>query len=105
MIYCIILEKINVKSSSYGTDKAEFLLKVRSAIAALDNLASDKTIENFRPNLINLVVTDNQINNDDKIICVALRYCFNDVVFYSEDRNCNMKAEHLGITTVNNISM
>ena len=101
----VILELDKLKSSSYGTDKAEFLLKVRSAIAALDNLASDKTIENFRPNLINLVVTDNQINNDDKIICVALRYCFNDVVFYSEDRNCNMKAEQLGITTVNNISM
>lgn len=101
----VILELDKLKSKSYGIDQTSLVSKVHSAIVAIDNLSSNKIIENFRPNLINLVVTENQINNDDKIICVALRYFFNDVVFYSEDRNCNMKAEQFGITTVNNISM
>ncbi|MCK0527401.1 PIN domain-containing protein [Anaerobiospirillum sp. NML120449] len=76
--------------------------RVAHSVAVLNSLKEAMNIVNCNKTLERLLagVSDPSArNNDDLIIAAALRYMFNDVVFYTKDRICGLKAQKLGLKT------
>ena len=74
--------------------------KVSRSLNSLEMIRDRMKIITASEPLINMVRSVNtQTNQDDRILAAALRYMFNNTVFYSSDRQCNIKAGQLGLQT------
>jgi rRNA-processing protein FCF1 len=71
--------------------------KIREALRKIEELKLAEHLQSESPAILAMVVEQEKLVADDKILSVAARYKFNDVLLYTEDRNLKSKAISIGI--------
>ncbi|WML88731.1 PIN domain-containing protein [Thiothrix subterranea] len=73
--------------------------KIREALRKIEELKLAEHSQSESPAILAMVVEQEKMVADDKILSIAARYKLNDVVLYTEDRNLKSKATSIGIKT------
>ena len=102
-----LMELEEIKSSRHKDDEIKFKAKKLSQL--LNFYYGQYTIVNYEKDWDSIYIEPNPIlldNNDSKIVVSAYAYAENhpDIIFVTDDINCNNIAKSLGLTTNNLIS-